>query len=434
MALKQSDRLESNNPKAFGIAKATEISGHRTISNLNNLYLIPDCILSETKRNLGGDAIGQTWYVVKEGAEYRLVDWEKRRTQEGWKKADGDYIAGEGIKIEGGVISCTLDTNLFKVVMFLPEASADTTNKIYLLLSAEGGDENIYTEYITVESSGVWVWEKLGEYQISLDGYLTKEEASTTYATQDLATTSSKGLMSEEDKVRLDSIYAGNMALVTPVLNGVWTYKNQSGENIPGLSNSGLEYGYSAKWTGTWSWTAVEGKKSPTVVSGAWSKLIPAGTKSEEYTTGDITTNRTVTVTLGAPKTGLMVSGSSVVPAAGNDTTSASSSVVFKHRLYYGKTTDPLVTDLSGLSSELVSGRGKTITGISCELNEYYVYAYPSSLGNLSGIIQDGATPVLGAFTKLSKTIVNQAGLEITLLVYISNNPGAFTGAKLQFS
>ena len=89
MALKYPDRLESNNPKAYGIVKAIEISGHKTVNDLASLYSIADCILSDSKNNLNNDAIGQEWYVIDQNAYYRLVSWENRKNKNGWAKREG---------------------------------------------------------------------------------------------------------------------------------------------------------------------------------------------------------------------------------------------------------------------------------------------------------------------------------------------------------
>jgi len=88
MALKQADRLESNNPKAYGVVKATEVSGHKSVRNLDELYSIADCILSDSKINANSDAIGQTWYVVDSSCSYRLIDWENRNESTGWRRID----------------------------------------------------------------------------------------------------------------------------------------------------------------------------------------------------------------------------------------------------------------------------------------------------------------------------------------------------------
>ena len=85
MSLFYPDRLQSNNPNAYGIVRATEISGHRTVQSINDLYLISDAILSDSGNNTNNDAIGQKWYVVTEQSEYQLIDWNNRKSSSGWK-------------------------------------------------------------------------------------------------------------------------------------------------------------------------------------------------------------------------------------------------------------------------------------------------------------------------------------------------------------
>lgn len=625
MALRQADRLESNNPKAYGIVRAIEVSGHKTVSSLENLYTIADCILSDSKKNTNNDALGQCWYVVSEGISYQLVNWEGRSTAMGWKRLETDLssyvttdqlkaetdkkqnklVPGNGIIIdeETNTISCELDADLFRIVEELPEASAETSNKIYLKLSVAQGSDDKYVEYITVVNDGVYSWEKLGEYSASIDLsdylkssdaeslylkltdaesiYATKDEisdmetqshAASTYqtitkaeedhkaitdrldsfvsdqganstldgytestesgdslkviesdtikegigklskaisdnkiaaseevsslslkvtanesaitelqgsnsdfetrisaseltlseqattiadntsaitslsenkASKDIVTTSNDGLMSSADKVKFDGIFAGNLALPTPSLSGTWSYFNLAGEAVtitPGSGNK-IEKGYQAQWVGTYSWTHEDGKKDPTKVqSGSnWSDLPASGVASESYDTGKVSTNTTIKIGIQAAKTGLMVVGSDVKPASGFDTTSASASVTFLDRLYYGVCAKPSSgveeADIKALSdTELIASKSKTISGITCDETQYYVFAYPTSLGELSTIIQDGATPVLGAFTQSTINITNEAGKSVSLYVYVSNNPGAFTNSKLAFS
>lgn len=93
MAVKFPDRLESNNPSEYGIVKAVEVTGHKSVKNLQALYAIPDCILSDSKTNAEGDALGQLWYVISEEKVYQLIDWTNRRTEKGWK-AGGKGIGG----------------------------------------------------------------------------------------------------------------------------------------------------------------------------------------------------------------------------------------------------------------------------------------------------------------------------------------------------
>lgn len=77
-------KLASNNPQSFGIADATEVSGHRTVDTLSDLYAISDPVLSILKD--GSDAVGQEWFVVSEDCKYRLDNWENRKSIAGWTK------------------------------------------------------------------------------------------------------------------------------------------------------------------------------------------------------------------------------------------------------------------------------------------------------------------------------------------------------------
>ena len=123
-------------------------------------------------------------------------------------ESDGKYqaklTAGTGIDITGeNVINVTLDTNIYQVVESLPESEINP-NKIYLVLSAESGETNLYTEYLYVNSK----WEKIGEYKADVDltPYLKSSEAASTYATkQELA-----GEVSEREKQ--DSALGGMIA------------------------------------------------------------------------------------------------------------------------------------------------------------------------------------------------------------------------------
>ena len=207
MALNFADRLVSNNPSAYGIVRAIEVSGHKTVSSLSALYKIPDCILSDTGDNSGNDSLGQLWYVIDVKEVYQLVNWEKRNEAGGWKpylsgvitdealeeilKTKQDkLIAGEGISIsEDNVISCTIDTSLFRMVDELPSLEEAETNKIYLLRKENNiGELQSYTEYIVTikvdeEGKEIKEWEKIGEYDLSIElaPYLKIEDAEKTY-------------------------------------------------------------------------------------------------------------------------------------------------------------------------------------------------------------------------------------------------------------
>lgn len=260
------------------------------------------------------------------------------------------------------------------------------------------------------------------------------------------ADTSNAGLMSAQDKTRLDAIYDGNLDLPTPAITCTWTYYNNSGKEVSASNiannptttgNPTIENGYKAKFSGTYMWAHEDGKKDPTQVQDGsnWSDLPESGVASEVYTSEQLTSTTTIKIGIQAEKTGLMVDGENVQPASGYDTTTDSRTITFSNRIYYGTTSNEDITEnmIKVLTSTLGS-KSRTLSGITANTSEYYVYAYPTSLGALTSIIQDGATPVLTAFTQSTLTITNDAEASINLYVYRSNNKGAFTSVSLQFS
>lgn len=97
------------------------------------------------------------------------------------KKQD-KLTAGTNIKIEGGTISCTIDTTLYKVVETLPATPASgDMNKIHLVPSDETATKNVYKEYIWKGDA----WEQLGEYQSTVDltPYFKKSDITQTVTT-----------------------------------------------------------------------------------------------------------------------------------------------------------------------------------------------------------------------------------------------------------
>ena len=88
--------------------------------------------------------------------------------------------------------------------------------------------------------------------------------------------------------------------------------------------------------------------------------------------------------------------------------------------------------------SYLNSGRADNVnTGTyNATAGNYTYIAYAAKYGDLSGIIQDGALPVLGAFTKVGDfSITNTNGVTETYRVYKSNADAAFAnGTQLNIS
>lgn len=241
-----------------------------------------------------------------------------------------------------------------------------------------------------------------------------------------------------------NSIMQGNPTLVSPVITISWTYFKYDGttsatpeKNDGTASAPKIEIGYKAKYTGTFKWTAASDKKNPTSTSGTFGTTLPASGVASASKTATVSTNTTISQKLVAPKQGLIVSNGAVTAPTGNDATSASVAITFLYKRYIGVTTASSITEsvIKGLSSsELTSSKSKTITGVTANGTQYYVIAYPKALGALTGIIQDGATPVLSAFTQTTVSVTNAAGYTQDYYVYRSNNVGAFTNAKLALS
>ena len=87
---------------------------------------------------------------------------------------------GTGLEFEGNTLNVTLDTTVFKVVSALPDSPAvGDENKIHLVPAESTGANNVYTEYVWVNSA----WEILGEYtsEVDLSPYLKSADAADTY-------------------------------------------------------------------------------------------------------------------------------------------------------------------------------------------------------------------------------------------------------------
>ncbi len=231
--------------------------------------------------------------------------------------------------------------------------------------------------------------------------------------------------------VKVGNMTNENKELVSPTISGTFTVKTSGGSQSSTSTNNSLdvENGFVVDWTGTFSWKAASGMKRPESVSGNWTTLPASGVASAAYTATGLKADTTISATLAAAKTGLMVSGSSVVLAKGNDTKTATAKVRFLHRRYWGLTTEKTVTAavvkaLSG--TDLNNTKTAKLTGISATDAQYYVIAYPKAMGDLSKIVQNGATPLLdGGFVKSEVNVTNAAGVAIAYYVYRTDKPGA---------
>ena len=109
-------RTNNNTSTGYGIAYADEVSGHRTVGRLADLYALHDWQLSASGNNTDNDAIGQLWYVVNadgngNGCYYQLKDWSKRKEAAGWSQFTID-LSNYVTKTDFGSTIKTIDNKL----------------------------------------------------------------------------------------------------------------------------------------------------------------------------------------------------------------------------------------------------------------------------------------------------------------------------------
>jgi len=121
-------------------------------------------------------------------------------------------------------------------------------------------------------------------------------------------------------------------------------------------------------------------------------------------------------------------------------TTSTSSvyTINLRYASYFGYNTNSVLNSaqIQGLGDEaLLTSRTRTVSNVTAGASEYTYVSYPASFGDLTSVILDGASPVLGAFTKLSNvSVTNYYGEVVSNIVYRTNAVGAFTNNELAFS
>ena len=171
-----------------------------------------------------------------------------------------------------------------------------------------------------------------------------------------------------------------------------------------------------------------------------------------QYYFGDNVLGSTNTLSVGSSNTYTRsTSGSIVFTVNGRraDTlgaiTGSTATMAFQWRNYLGasstnvtdNTTAQTVVNAAATSSlSATKAWTATCTAANNTLGNYTYIIYPAHFGDLTGIIQDGATPVLGAFTKLGDyNVINANSIPLSHRVYKSNSDKAFaSGTTLAIS
>lgn len=300
--------------------------------------------------------------------------------------------------------------------------------------------------YIDTTGNKQYRWSGSELVEISSGGVVLGETDSTAYP-------GNKGAANAE---KIEGILKGDLPLASLSITPSWKAYTQTGEvlTFPSTSNLSTIYGYKVTFAGKYKWTKDDAHKAPTAVAGGdWAaKALPkSGEFSEEITVEDITSDRTFTAKVSAKKQGLVLANGIIRQADSTDLdySSASARVHFQYKCVAASVTEaaPSASTLTSLLTsvvvptpskkyELRDGKSKTATGVTTNSTSYYMYAYPSVLGNLSKIVMNDATPLLDGGFNLTKVTVTdpETKKELEYNVYTSVQRGAFTNAKLEMA
>lgn len=97
-------------------------------------------------------------------------------------ESSDNYVTSGGVKTYVDNAIAAVKQFQYEVVDKLPTASKDTMGKIYLVSDVHSSTDN-YDEFITLEKDGTYSWEKIGNTDIDLSGYV---KTTTTIAGIDL--------------------------------------------------------------------------------------------------------------------------------------------------------------------------------------------------------------------------------------------------------
>lgn len=235
------------------------------------------------------------------------------------------------------------------------------------------------------------------------------------------------------------SNYKGSKPLVTPTINSTWNIYDKEGTLIETKTDKHItvETGASVTWDATWEWESTTGYKNPERCDGITTVLPDSGNPATIPTVSGITSTRTYTENLYAAASGLIVKNNVVVKATGEDKTSASTSITFKGRQYYGgydsivTTNAQLATAIASLENTTADGTTRLNTtwvdtgnGIKIQYGEtgedlkYIYFIYPKSWGVIEKTTTDGANTYSDWEIADDLSITNEYGEEIPCYVY----------------
>lgn len=194
-----------------------------------------------------------------------------------------------------------------------------------------------------------------------------------------------------------------------PILSVNWI--NVDTKEMSDSLNMTAEIGTTYQWEGYYKWYKGNNQLSPyKIESNVFSSIPSEGVNSDTVT---VTTSKDTTFTL-------------TLIAPNNHKSTVTSSITFRYPIYYG-------VKGKSLTKQLTNDNTNTIKNVSLNSDEYFVYKYSKTFPKLESIIMNDAFNVIQAFEYSEESFVSDTGQNMTLRVYTSANPGAFTNAKLSF-
>ena len=226
--------------------------------------------------------------------------------------------------------------------------------------------------------------------------------------------------------------YVGDMSLPPQTLQATWIVNDSKGEfkNSSTASKLTVEVGAIVDYAGKWKYnTPNSEQKKPTLFRGDFATSDVGSDTILSHEWKNITkdsTKKKFSQTIGAPKSGLIVSNNKVIRASGNDENTVTNSVEFLNRIYYGLSTNPNISDLNGFISlspiKINSANNNTqlITNLAtsynmtvdCSGGKYIYFIYPSSLGSLTWYI--GGFDSTTLIVETTETITNDYDYNIS--------------------
>lgn len=162
-------KVVSANPKSWGIVDANEISGFKRVAKLSDLYSIAECILSSSYGDGvtdGADAVGQIWHVSETNGDYKLTNWDNRKSAAGWTKLSygGDIsVPVRDVQVDGTTVLSNGVANINLKSRLENYATTDITNDLSGKIDKKADNitvaavtstvNNLNTDFITFKNS-----------------------------------------------------------------------------------------------------------------------------------------------------------------------------------------------------------------------------------------------------------------------------------------